>query len=271
MNGEILKLLRIRCDGDYSKAWDILPDVVEKLNSNRVTEVLKVGDLVARYKKRTGKLDQTWKGNFMVEEVIQGGKSFRLRDLSNPAITLVMKAKHVKPYHRFVEPDLMIEEDEIREVLDSIQDDMKSEEDLGDSLVFPSLKDLNDCREWPFGDGVFVIPEWKEKIWYQQLLTSRVRWYKIGRPKLLDAEERFVGRPNYEMNIVVIEDLLPFGARGRRVRVQDLDEDLDVAPRRRSKRNLAVDGSGEAPVRKKRLRAGLGVLRAGPEFRPRKD
>ena len=116
-----------------------------------------------------------------------------------------------------------------------------------------------------------MIPDWREKIWYQQLLTSKVRWYEIGRPKLLDAEEKFVGRPNYELSIVLIEELLPFGARGRRVRVQDLDEDLDVAPRRRSKRNLAVDEAGEVPVRKKRLRAGLGVLRAGAEFRRQKD
>jgi len=266
MNGEILKLLRISCDGDYSKTWEMLPGVVEKLNSNRITEVLKVGDLVARYKKRAGKLDQTWRGNFMIEEVIQGGKSFRLRDLNNPTVTVVMKAKHVKPYHRFVEPDLLIEEVEIREVLDLIQLETQYDGDLGDSLVFPSLQDLDTCREWPFGNGVFVIPEWKEKIWYQQLMTSLVRWYDIGRPKLLDAEEKFVGRPNYSMSIVVIENLVPFGAGGRRVRVQDLDEDLDVA-RRRSKRYQDATRDGEIPGRNKRLRAGLGILRAGVEFR----
>ena len=206
----------------------------------------------------------------MIEEVIQGGKSFRLRDLNNPSITLVMKAKHVKPYHRFVEPDLMIKEDEILEVLDFIQMEMKYEGDLIDVLVFPSLVDLNDCREWPFGDGIFVIPEWKEKIWYQQLTTSDVRWYDIERPKLLDAEKKFVGRPNYSLNIVVINELVPFGAGGRRVRVQDLDEDLDVAPRRRSKRNLHVPSDDEVPVRKKKLRAGLGILRASAEFRDEK-
>ena len=64
--------------------------------------------------------------------------------------------------------------------------------------------ELHDATDWTLGSGAFCIPNWPDKRWYREILENGLEWIPLGRPELINIDGRSIGKPNYDMYIVLV-------------------------------------------------------------------